>query len=82
MYRDPSSSMAQTIERLEAEIRDLRLLGGGRREQRLIVMTLLSLLVAVFSVIACVDAREHTTFVESQARAHFEDPGGRCPPAP
>jgi hypothetical protein len=78
--------MAQTIERLEAEIRDLRLLGGGRREQRLIVMTLLSVLVAVFAVIACVDARQHTSFIESQVRAHQDDPGrghqddpGRCP---
>ncbi len=71
--------MAQTIERLEAEIRDLRLLGGGRREQRLIVMTLLSMLVAVFSVIACVDARQHASFVESQARAHVDEPSQRSP---
>jgi hypothetical protein len=75
MYRDPSSSMAQTIERLEAEIRDLRLLGGGKREQRLIVATLLSLLVALSALIACFDARQRASWVENQARAHFEDPG-------
>jgi hypothetical protein len=73
MYRDPSSSMAQTIERLEAEIRDLRLLGGGKREQRLIVTTLLSVLVALSALIACVDARERASWVENQARTHFEE---------
>jgi hypothetical protein len=64
MYRDPSSSMEQTIARLEAEIRDLRALGGRRREQRLIVATLLSVVFGLFALIACVDAREHETWIE------------------
>jgi hypothetical protein len=74
MYRDPSSSMEQTIERLEAEIRDLRALGGRRREQRLIVTTLLSVVFGLFSLIACVDAREHETWIE---RLH-QDETNRC----
>ena len=73
MYRDPSSSMAQTIARLEAEIRDLRLLGGGKREQRLIITTLLSVLVALSALIACFDARQRASWVENQARAHIEE---------
>jgi hypothetical protein len=80
MYRDPSSSMAQTIERLEAEIRDLRLLGGGKREQRLIVTTLLSVLVALAALIACFDARQRTSWVEAQARAHFDEAGRSASP--
>jgi hypothetical protein len=64
MYRDPSSSMEQTIARLEAEIRDLRSLGGRRREQRLVATTLLSVVFGVFALLACVDARERETWVE------------------
>jgi hypothetical protein len=74
MYRDPSSSMEQTIARLEAEIRDLRALGGRRREQRLIVTTLLSVVFGLFALIACVDAREHETWIE---RLH-QDETNRC----
>jgi hypothetical protein len=74
MYRDPSSSMEQTIARLEAEIRDLRALGGRRREQRLIATTLLSVVFGIFALIACVDARERETWIEQL----HEDQTNRC----
>ena len=56
--------MEQTIARLEAEIRDLRSLGGRRREQRLVATTLLSVVFGIFALIACVDARERETWIE------------------
>jgi hypothetical protein len=74
MYRDPSSSMEQTIARLEAEIRDLRSLGGRRREQRLIATTLLSVVFGIFALIACVDARERETWIEQL----HQDQTNRC----
>jgi len=74
MYRDPSTSMEQTIARLEAEIRDLRCLGGRRREQRLIATTLLSVVFGVFSLIACIDARERETWIEQM----HQDETTRC----
>src|ERR1700761_5661300 len=76
MYRDPSSTHELTIARLEAEIRDLQALGGRRREQRLIVATLLSVVFGVFALVACVDARERETFIlqlhEAQANQCVE----------
>ena len=74
MYRDPSSTHELTIARLEAEIRDLQALGGRRREQRLIVATLLSVVFGVFALVACVDARERETFI----RQLHEDETNRC----
>lgn len=69
--------MAETIARLEAEIGDLRALGGRRREQRLIAMSLLCVLFAVVALIACADARERRSFIERQARTRA-DQTNRC----
>jgi hypothetical protein len=54
MHRDPSFSMAETIQRLEAEVRELQSLGGKRRERRLVLTTVVSMIIATHAVIACV----------------------------
>jgi hypothetical protein len=54
MYRDPSLSLTETIARLEAEVVELRALGGKRRERRLVITTVVSMIVAVHAAIGCV----------------------------
>ena len=77
MYRDPSSSMAQTITRLESEVCDLRALGARRREHKLIVVSLLSVLFGVFAGVACFDARQRESWLETQLRIRQEH-ANRC----
>lgn len=54
MHRDPSFSLAETIARLEAEVCELRSLGGKRRERRLVFTTVVCMLVAIHAVLGCV----------------------------
>ncbi|MGD0675396.1 MAG: hypothetical protein ABSC94_08260 [Polyangiaceae bacterium] len=69
--------MVETIARLEAEIRDLRILDGGRREQRLIIVASLCALFGICALIACLDARARETWIESQSRMQ-RDRTSRC----
>ncbi|MDP9001405.1 MAG: hypothetical protein M3O46_14990 [Myxococcota bacterium] len=54
MHRDPSFSFAETIARLEAEVCELRSLGGRRRERRLVVTAIVCMLVAIHMLLTCV----------------------------
>jgi hypothetical protein len=67
MYRDPSLSLTQTIARLEAEVLELRALGGKRRERRLVIATVISMIVAVHAAIACVATRVQAERLERDA---------------
>jgi hypothetical protein len=46
--------MAETIARLEAEVSELRALGGKRRERRLLVTTVVSMIIAIHALIGSV----------------------------
>jgi hypothetical protein len=59
MHRDPSFSFGETIARLEAEVQQLRALGGKRRERRLVIATVVSMTIAIHSMIGCVATRVH-----------------------
>jgi hypothetical protein len=72
MYRDPSLSFAETIARLEAEVRALRALGGKRRERRLVVTTVISLCVAIHSVMGCVAAKVQADQLGHEAHRRLE----------
>jgi hypothetical protein len=54
MYRDASLSLEETIARLEAEVREMRALGGKRRERQLVVTAVVSMMIAIHAVIGCV----------------------------
>jgi hypothetical protein len=54
MYRDASLSLEETIARLEAEVCELRALGGKQRERRLVVTAVVGLMIAIHAIIACV----------------------------
>ena len=54
MHRDPSLTFSETIARLEAEISELRALGGKRRERRLVAMTVISMVIGVHAALACI----------------------------
>jgi hypothetical protein len=67
MYRDPSLSLSETIARLEAEVLELRALGGKRRERRLVIATVISMIVAVHAVIGCVATKVQAERFERDA---------------
>jgi hypothetical protein len=67
MYRDPSLSLAETIARLEAEVVELRALGGKRRERRLVMTTVISMVVAVHAVMACLATKVHADRLQRDA---------------
>ncbi|HZU85549.1 MAG TPA: hypothetical protein VE987_21615 [Polyangiaceae bacterium] len=54
MYRDASLSLEETIARLEAEVRELRALGGKQRERRLVVTAIVCMMIAIHAIIGCV----------------------------
>ena len=54
MHRDPSLTFSETVARLEAEISELRALGGKRRERRLVAMTVISMVIGFHAVLGCI----------------------------
>lgn len=70
MHRDPSFSFAETIARLEAEVCELRSLGGKRRARRLVVTAIVCMLVAIHTVVTCVA-------IKVQADRHVRDASKR-----
>jgi hypothetical protein len=54
MYRDASSFLEQRIAELEAEVLQLRALGGKRRQRRLVATAVVSMIIATHTAIACV----------------------------
>ena len=81
MYRDPSLSLTETIARLEAEIVELRALGGKRRERRLVMTAVISMIVAVHAAIGCVATKVQADRLERDALHRLQGRGGdlvRC----
>jgi hypothetical protein len=73
MYRDPSSSLAETIARLEAEVLELRALGGKRRERRLVAATVVSMIIAIHAVIGCVATKVQADRLERNASRRLDE---------
>jgi len=81
MYRDPSLSLTETISRLEAEVLELRALGGKRRERRLVTATIISMIVAVHAAIGCVATKVQAERLERDAVQRLQGRAGdlvRC----
>ena len=76
MYRDPSLSLTETIARLEAEIVELRALGGKRRERRLVMTAVISMIVAVHAAIGCVATKVQADRLERDALHRLQGRGG------
>jgi hypothetical protein len=72
MYRDPSSSLAETVARLEAELCELRALGGERRERRLVATTVVSMIIAIHAVIGCVATKVQADRLERNASKRLD----------
>ncbi|MDP9149017.1 MAG: hypothetical protein M3O36_03620 [Myxococcota bacterium] len=72
MYRDASPSLEDTIGRLEGELRELRALGGKRRERQLIVTAVVSMMIAVHAVIGCVVTRMQAERIARDASRRLE----------
>jgi len=76
MYRDPSVSLTETIARLEAEVVELRALGGRRRERRLFTTAVISMIVAAHAVIGCVATRVQADHFQRDALHRLDGRGG------
>ena len=76
MYRDPSVSLTETIARLEAEVVELRALGGKRRERRLLMTAVISMIVAVHAVIGCIATRVQADRFQRDALHRLDGRGG------
>jgi hypothetical protein len=72
MYRDPSLSLAETVARLEAELCELRALGGERRERRLVATTVVSMIIAIHAVIGCVATKVQADRLERNASRRLD----------
>ena len=77
MYRAPHDTFASTIERLEAEVRELRAVGSPRRarERALWATTAVCVVGAVLAVAACGAARTRADLAEHRfdaARVRLE----------
>lgn len=72
MYRDAGLSLEDTIARLEAEIRELRAVGGKRRERKLVLTAVVSMMIAVHAVIGCVVTRVQAERVARDASRRLE----------
>jgi hypothetical protein len=71
MYRASHDTFASTIERLEAEVRELRAVGAPRRprERALWVTTAVSVVGALLAVAACGAARSRADVAEHRFEA-------------
>jgi hypothetical protein len=72
MYRDASLSFEETIARLEAEVRELRALGGKQRERRLVVTAVVSMMIAIHAVIGCLATRVQADRLQRDAFKRLE----------
>jgi hypothetical protein len=72
MYRDASFSFEEKIARLEAEISELRALGGKRRERRLVVAMVTSMIIAIHAAIGCVTTKVQADRLQRDAWKRLE----------
>jgi hypothetical protein len=72
MYRDKSASLEQRIAELEAEVFELRALGGKRRQRRLVLTAVVSMIIATHAAIGCVATKVQADRLQRDAARRLE----------